>query len=69
MSDDAIIILAEEDVFRNLQERLDELPAGYPPTESGVEIRILRQLFTPEEAKIASKLKFSWKDFEPLESG
>lgn len=68
MSDEASIVLADEDAYRSLQERLDELPVGYPPTESGVEIRILKQLFTPEEAKIASMLKFSWKDFEPLES-
>ena len=29
-------------IYRKLQERLDKLPVGYPPTESGVEIRILK---------------------------
>jgi len=43
-------------VYRDLQKHLDKLPIGYPPTESGVEIRILKHLFTPEEAKIATKL-------------
>ena len=43
----------ERDVYRRLQERLDELPVGYPATESGVELRILRRLFTPEEAEVA----------------
>jgi electron transport complex protein RnfB len=47
-----------------LQKHLDKLPIGFPATESGVEIRLLRQLFTPEEAEIATKLNFS---FEPLE--
>ena len=43
----------EGDVYRRLQERLDELPVGYPATASGVELRILKQLFTPEEAEVA----------------
>ena len=42
-----------EDVYRRLQKRLDELPVGYPATESGVELRILKRLFTPEEAEVA----------------
>lgn len=53
------------DVYRELQKHLDKLPIGYPATESGVEIRLLKQLFTPEEAKVATKLSFS---FEALES-
>ena len=43
----------EGDVYRRLQQRLDELPVGYPATRSGVELRILKQLFTPEEAEVA----------------
>jgi len=39
--------------YRNLQQHLDRLPVGFPETESGVEIRILKYLFTPEEAEIA----------------
>ena len=44
------------DVYERLAEHLDNLPAGYPRTESGVEMRILRQLFTPEEAELAVSL-------------
>jgi electron transport complex protein RnfB len=44
------------DVYRCLQRCLDELPVGYPATASGVELRILRQLFTPEEAEVALSL-------------
>src|ERR1035437_1255357 len=40
-------------LYRQLQQHLDRMPVGFPATESGVEIRILRQLFTPEEAEIA----------------
>ncbi|HUL78181.1 MAG TPA: 4Fe-4S binding protein [Vicinamibacteria bacterium] len=46
----------EDDVYRRLQQHLDELPVGYPATESGVELRILRRLFTPEEAEVAVAL-------------
>ena len=44
------------DVYRALQEHLDKAPVGFPATESGIEIRILKQLFTPEEARITTKL-------------
>lgn len=46
----------ENQVYRDLQKHLDKLPIGYPPTKSGVEIRILKHLFTPEEAEIAKHL-------------
>ena len=41
-----------EPLYRKLQQHLDRMPIGFPATESGVEIRILRQLFTPEEAAL-----------------
>jgi len=44
------------DVYRDLQEHLDEMPVGYPRTESGVEISLLQKLFTPEEARLACNL-------------
>ncbi|MFX0177488.1 MAG: 4Fe-4S dicluster domain-containing protein [Candidatus Hodarchaeota archaeon] len=59
---------SKEDVYRKLQQHIDTFPVGFPATKSGVEIRLLKQLFTPEEAKIASKLKFSYENFESLES-
>ncbi|MHA2392628.1 MAG: ATP-binding protein [Promethearchaeota archaeon] len=58
----------EIDIYRKLQQHLNSLPVGFPATESGVEIRLLKHLFTPEEAKIASHLKFSYYDFETLDS-
>ncbi|MGD8966995.1 MAG: hypothetical protein PVI07_05765 [Anaerolineae bacterium] len=44
------------DVYERLAEHMDSLPAGYPRTESGVEMRILRRLFTPEDAELALHL-------------
>lgn len=46
----------EEQVYRDLQVHLDRMPVGFPATESGVEIRVLKHLFTPEEAVIAGEL-------------
>ncbi|MFW9870909.1 MAG: ATP-binding protein [Candidatus Thorarchaeota archaeon] len=56
------------DVYRTLQMHLDSMPAGFPATKSGVEIRILKQLFSPEEAKLAIQMKYSTYPNEPLES-
>jgi NAD-dependent dihydropyrimidine dehydrogenase PreA subunit len=44
------------DVYHKLAQHLDNLPAGYPATKSGVEIRILKQLFTPDEAALSLHL-------------
>lgn len=44
------------DVYQRLAKHLDKLPGGFPATESGVELRILRRLFTPEEAELALHL-------------
>ena len=46
----------KNDVYKRLAQHLDDLPPGYPPSESGVELRILRKLFTPEEAELATHL-------------
>ena len=46
----------EKDVYRELQRELDTMPVGFPATKSGVEIRLLKHLFTPEEAEIALNL-------------
>jgi Pyruvate/2-oxoacid:ferredoxin oxidoreductase delta subunit len=45
------------DVFKRLARALDGLPHGYPSTESGVELKILRKIFSPEDAEMALRLK------------
>jgi Na+-translocating ferredoxin:NAD+ oxidoreductase subunit B len=47
------------DPYKRLAERLDALPNGYPATESGVELRLLARLFTPEEAALAAQLRLT----------
>jgi H+/Na+-translocating ferredoxin:NAD+ oxidoreductase subunit B len=43
-------------VYTRLRAFMDTLPAGFPATPSGVEIRILKKLFTPVQAELAMKL-------------
>ncbi len=44
------------DVYERLRQHLDSMATGYPKTETGVEIRILKRLFTEEEADFFTKL-------------
>jgi electron transport complex protein RnfB len=44
------------DVFENLADSLDRLPNGFPRTSSNVEILILKKIFSPKEAELASEL-------------
>jgi len=47
------------DVYKQLARHLDNLPGGFPGTDSGVELRILKRLFTPQEAQIAMQLSMA----------
>ena len=43
-----------QDVYKQLARKLDSMPNRYPATESGVEIRLLEKIFTPQEASLAA---------------
>ena len=45
------------DVYRRLATRLNEMPHGFPPTESGVELKILEKIFSEDDASLALKLR------------
>ena len=49
--------MAGEDIYTRLRDFLDKMPAGFPTTPTGVELKILKKLFTPEEAELTMKLK------------
>ena len=40
-----------EQVYIKLQKHLNNQAVGFPATKTGVEIRILKHIFTPEEAE------------------
>ena len=48
-----------ENIYRKLAQRLDAIPNGFPATESGVELRLLAKIFTPEEAALASVMRLT----------
>ncbi len=45
-----------QDEYRKLALRLDEIPNGFPATKSGVELKLLAKLFTPQEADLAASM-------------
>lgn len=40
------------EIYEKLRERLDKFPQGFPQTRSGVEIEVLKTLFSPLEAQL-----------------
>ena len=54
----------DEKIYKDLQQHLDSQAVGFPATRSGVEIRVLKHIFSPRQAKIAACLNFKP---EPLE--
>ncbi len=47
-----------DDVYRVLQRHLDRQAVGFPATRSGAELRILKRVFSPEEARLALRLTY-----------
>jgi NAD-dependent dihydropyrimidine dehydrogenase PreA subunit len=45
-----------KDVYKKLAKKLDQLPNRYPATESGVELRLLEKIFSPEQAVLAAEM-------------
>ena len=54
-------MVAESAVYRALQKHLDNMPVGLPATKTGVEINLLKAIFTPVEAKVTIKLDYKYK--------
>ncbi len=48
--------MSDDEVYKRVAGALDRLANGFPRTESGVEIEILKFMFTPQEAAIAQHL-------------
>ncbi len=46
----------KNDIYRQLQKHLDKHPVPFPATETGIEIKLLRSLFSEQEANTALKL-------------
>ncbi|MGD2104964.1 MAG: 4Fe-4S binding protein [Anaerolineae bacterium] len=48
-----------KDIYKRLARRLDAIPNGFPATDSGVELKLLEALFTPEEAFLAAEMRLA----------
>ena len=48
-----------EDVYEKLAKKLDAHPSGFPRTKSGIELKLLKKIFTEEEAKLANELQWA----------
>ncbi len=55
-----------EQVYRKLAEVLDTLPNGFPATPEGTEIKLLRRIFSPEEAELFGELKLHFETPEQV---
>jgi Na+-translocating ferredoxin:NAD+ oxidoreductase subunit B len=56
----------DESVFLKLAKVLDTLPSGFPPTESGIEIRILEKIFQADEADLFCDLRLAYETAEQI---
>ena len=54
------------DSYAKLAKVLDTLPNGFPSTESGVELKILKKIFSPEEAELFCQLRLSFETVEQI---
>jgi Fe-S-cluster-containing hydrogenase component 2 len=52
--------------YKKLARHLDRLPPGFPETENGVELRILKRLFTPDEAELAVHLTLLFEEADVI---
>lgn len=50
------IIPADDTPYRKLQEHLNRQPIGLPPSRTDADIRLLRHIFSPDEARAATCL-------------
>jgi len=45
-----------DEVYQNLADALDSLPNTFPRTQSGIEIKLLKKIFSKQEAALACRL-------------
>jgi Pyruvate/2-oxoacid:ferredoxin oxidoreductase delta subunit len=55
-----------DDVYRKLARVLDTLPNGFPTTEDGIEIELLKKVFEPDEADLFCDLRLSFETAEQI---
>jgi len=52
--------------YRELQKHLNKMPVGFPATKTGIEINLLKLIFTPEEAEVVTHMDFKPKTINQI---
>lgn len=55
-----------EDIFRQLQQKLDSYSLGFPKTATGIEITILKKLFSQKDAEMFLNISAKMEDPESV---
>ena len=55
-----------DDIFEQLADALDRLPNGFTRTDSGVEIKILKKIFSEQEARLAASLSHRMESVDDI---
>ncbi|MFH1627951.1 MAG: 4Fe-4S dicluster-binding protein [Pseudomonadota bacterium] len=55
-----------DDVYRKLAKVLDTLPNGFPASDSGIEIKLLKRIFQPEQAELFCDLRLTFETGEQI---
>ncbi len=55
-----------DEKYHKLAKVLDTLPNGFPSTDSGIEIQILKKIFTPPEADLFCELRLTPETAEQI---
>jgi Na+-translocating ferredoxin:NAD+ oxidoreductase subunit B len=58
----------EDKLYQDLQIHLDKQTIGFPATESGSDINLLKQLFTPVQAEVAMMLTYRYESLEQIQN-
>lgn len=54
------------DAYNKLRVFLDSIPNGFPASETGIEIKILKRIFSEEEAELFTKMKLTFETAEQI---
>ena len=57
---------SSDQAYYKLQRHLNNQAIGFPATKSGVEIRILKHIFTPREADLTSYLSYKFESVKSI---
>ena len=62
-------MLSQDDkIYRNLQIHLNKMPIGFPSSESGTDIKVLKAYFAPDEALLATYLEYNPTSLKKIQS-